>query len=201
MGESTGDSVESAFSEVEDFHSLRVERSYEPRSERARRPHLPHAPARFHAMARGSPARLARLLDSLRGMKSRREPSRSGRGVGYCLNPACDKYRRGRVLAPETETFVCSQCGWSGRAQHERGYRHGEFGVVSEVRIEYGYDPTRDIYTRQAVVNEGRTLRRQDIYVLQTPMVEKEETALQVGRAILQHLNRRAFGPPKKSAA
>ena len=124
----------------------------------------------------------------------------SGRGVGYCLNPACNLYRRGRVLVPGSNAFVCGECGWMGRTQHERGYRHGDFGVVSEVRVEFGYDPARDIYTEQVVVTEDRTIRRQGIYILQTPMVEKRETALELGRIVLERLNRGRFAPEQSAA-
>jgi len=121
---------------------------------------------------------------------------RSGRGVGFCINPTCEDYTRGRVLEAQKTSYVCRRCHWVGKVEHERGQRLGQYNLVSEVRVEYAYDPEREIYTRSAVVNEERLLRPQSVYVLQTPLVESEEMACAVGRAILNRLNERFFRRP-----
>lgn len=121
---------------------------------------------------------------------------RSGRGVGFCINPTCEDYTRGRVLGAGATSYVCRRCHWVGKVEQERGQRLGKFHLVSEVRVEYAYDPEREIYTRTAVVNEDRLLRPQAVYVLQTPLVESEEMACAVGRAILNRLNERFLKRP-----
>ena len=118
---------------------------------------------------------------------------KSGRGVGYCVNPACERHARGRVLPKGQDTFVCTTCHWVGKAELERGQRRGNYNVVSEVRVEFAFDPERDIYTQSVVVHEERLLKPQAIYVLQTPLVESHKMACAVGRAILNRLNERAF--------
>jgi len=120
---------------------------------------------------------------------------KSGRGVGYCMNPTCVRYTRGRVLPKGADTFVCDQCHWAGRAELERGELRGRHRIVSEVRVEFAFDPEREIYRRSIVVNEDRLLRPHAVYVLQTPLVESEKMALAVGRAILARLNATAFAP------
>ena len=118
---------------------------------------------------------------------------RSGRGVGYCMNRSCDHYGRGRVLAKGSTSFVCSRCRWVGKAEFERGQRLGSYNVVSEVRVEFAFDPEREIYARSVVVNEERLLRPQAVYVLQTPLIESPELACAVGRTVLKRLNERVF--------
>jgi len=123
---------------------------------------------------------------------------RSGRGVGYCMNPTCQRYSRGNVLAKGATSFVCSKCHWVGKTEFERGQLTGRQRIVSEVRVEFGYDPEREIYRRSVVVNEDRLLRPHSVYVLQTPLIETEKTACAVGRAILARLNERVFAPAKR---
>jgi len=118
---------------------------------------------------------------------------KSGRGVGYCMNPTCEHYSRGRVLPRGQDSFVCTRCHWVGKVELERGQRRGSYNVVSEVRVEFAFDPEREIYTQSAVVHEDRLLRPQAIYVLQTPLVESHKMACAVGRAILNRLNERVF--------
>ena len=118
---------------------------------------------------------------------------RSGRGVGYCTNRSCEHHGRGRVLAARVDPFVCSRCRQIGKAEFERGARQGDFELVSEVRIEYAFDPMRDIYTMRAVVTEERLLRPHAIYTLQTPLIQTPEMACALGRAILNRLNEKAF--------
>ena len=119
---------------------------------------------------------------------------RSGRGVGYCMNRVCDLHGRGRVLSSGASTYVCGRCGWVGKTEYERGQRLGKHEIVSEVRVEFAFDPEREIYTRSIVVNEERLLRSQAVYVLQTPLIESPELACSVGRAVLKRLNERALG-------
>ncbi len=120
---------------------------------------------------------------------------KSGRGVGYCMNPTCVRYARGRVLPKGADSFVCGKCHWVGKAELERGEMRGRHRVVSEVRVEYAFDPEREIYRSSVVVNEDRLLRPHGVYVLQTPLVESEEMACAVGRAVLARLNAVAFSP------
>ena len=124
---------------------------------------------------------------------TRRTVVRSGRGVGYCVNRSCDHYGRGRVLAARVDPFVCSRCRQVGKAEFERGSRQGSFELVSEVRVEYAFDPMRDIYTLRAVVSEERLLRPHAIYTLQTPLIQTPEMACALGRAILNRLNEKTF--------
>jgi len=120
---------------------------------------------------------------------------RSGRGIGYCLNPSCERYSRASALRKGDESYVCSRCEWTGHAEFERGHRQGRHRIVSEVRVEFGFDPDRGIYTESVVVGDDRLLRSQSVYVLQTPFVKSHRVALDVGRAVLKRLNEKAFSP------
>ena len=117
----------------------------------------------------------------------------SGRGVGYCVNSACADYLRGRVLPHgRLARFLCPRCGFSGRVELERGMRTGPGGPVREVRVEYGYDPVRGIYTESTRVNDPVVGALRGTYTLQSPLIRSADTAISVARTILARLNQRA---------
>ena len=139
-------------------------------------------------------------LASGQGSPSSSAARKSGRGAGYCINTVCEHHGRGRMLKVQIDSFVCSRCGRPGKVELERGVRSGDFDVFSEVRVEWGFDPLRDIYTQRTVVTEERLLRPHAIYTLQTPLVESVEGACAVGRMILDRLNARTFSKSEPQA-
>jgi hypothetical protein len=125
----------------------------------------------------------------------------SGRGVGYCVNSACGAYLRGRVLAKsELAHFLCPRCGYNGRLELERGVRSGRGGRVTEVRVEYGYDALRGIYTESTVVHGDSRSSGGAVYTLQSPLIQTADTAIAVARTILARLDARAAQAPRPAA-
>ena len=125
----------------------------------------------------------------------------SGRGVGYCVNSACEAYLRGRVLTKcELSRFLCPRCGYNGRLELERGVRSGRSGRITEVRVEYGYDALRGIYSESTVVHDDSRSPGRAVYTLQSPLIQTADTAIAVARTILARLNARAAEAPRPVA-
>jgi hypothetical protein len=109
------------------------------------------------------------------------------------VNSACETYLRGRVLPHhQLERFLCPRCGFSGRVELERGVRSGHGQEVGEVRVEYGYDPVRNIYTESTVVHGERQSGARAVYTLQSPLIQSADTAIGVARTILARMRQRA---------
>jgi hypothetical protein len=121
----------------------------------------------------------------------------SGRAVGYCLNDRCSDFAVGRVLTRRDEGFLCTRCERYGRIEHERGRKTGAFEFVSEIQVEFNYDPVRDLYLERTSVRDERLLQPQAIYKLKTPMVQTQIEAANVGRVVMAAINRKLERRPR----
>jgi hypothetical protein len=66
--------------------------------------------------------------------------------------------------------------------------RSGPGPVVSEVRVEYGFDPARAIYLDRISVRDSRGPRRGGVLTVQTPLICDEAAARSLAAAILRNL-------------
>jgi len=116
-----------------------------------------------------------------------RQPNR---GVGYCQNAECDDYAKGVFLLNHGGSFACPECRHVGRIERERGFYTGNSHLFREVRVEYNFDPVRQIYRDVAIIQDVSLWEESNTYTLQSPLVRTEKRALKVAEAILANLNR-----------
>jgi hypothetical protein len=106
--------------------------------------------------------------------------------VAYCANRACAQFLQLRVQAVAPVAYRCSACGELGELELERGMRSGDGPIVSEVRIEYGFDAARALYLERVAVRDPRWLRVGAVFTLQTPLIFDEKAAHSLGAALLR---------------
>ena len=116
------------------------------------------------------------------------------RGAGYCTNRDCVDFAKRVLLVGPGEKFDCPSCELAGWVERERGSISGGFRLFSEVRIEYGFDPRRRCYRDITRLKDASVRSCQNVYTLQSPLIEGEDQAHAIAEAILKNLNQQA-GP------
>ncbi len=117
------------------------------------------------------------------------------RGVGYCENTDCEDYAKGVFLLNHGDTFYCPRCRQLGKVERERGFYAGNSGIFKEVRVEYNFDPTSNVYREIAIVRDESLWGRNNVYTMQSPLIKTEKRALKIAEAILSNLNRHPRPP------
>ena len=112
------------------------------------------------------------------------------RGVGYCQNADCPDHLKGVFLINHGDTFYCPTCRRYGMVVQEVGSAENQKEIFKEARIEYNYDPSRQVYQEIAIVRDNSILGPANIYVLRSPLIKTEKRALKVAEAILSNLQR-----------
>ena len=116
------------------------------------------------------------------------------KAIGFCNNYNCDQFAKGIFLLYHEGDFFCPSCAKLGEFKRESRTEYGEGGVYREVKVEFGYNRTSDMYASIAVVSineikEGKT------YVIQSPLILTENRALKVAANILCSLNSGVVDP------
>ena len=119
----------------------------------------------------------------------RSDRARKRRGVGYCTSERCPAFFKLQVQIPAPEQFRCASCGGAGQLELERGVRGGEGPLVTDVRVEFGFDPRRRIYLQQVAVRAARALRTGSVFTLQTPLAPDRDAAYALGVSLLRGLS------------
>jgi hypothetical protein len=126
--------------------------------------------------------------------------ARRGRGVGYCANARCPEFLHLRPQLKAPEKYRCPVCAVTGQLELERGVRSGEGTVVSEVRVEYGFDPRRSVYRERVALRAARAPRAVGVFTLQTPLISDAGAAGRLGAALLRQLSRpEHWGRPRRA--
>jgi hypothetical protein len=118
------------------------------------------------------------------------EQARRRRGVGYCTSERCPEFLRLSPQVPAPEQFRCTSCGTTGALELDRGVRSGEGPRVTDVRMEFGFDPRCRIYRQQVAVRAARALRSGSVFTLQTPLLRDAAAAYALGAALLRQLSK-----------
>jgi hypothetical protein len=115
--------------------------------------------------------------------------ARRGRGVGFCTSPSCPDFLQLRPQVPAPEEYRCPTCARPAGLELERGVRRGTGPIVSDVRVEFDFDPRRCIYLGHVAMRAARVLRPSGVFTLQTPLVRNERAARALAAALLRELS------------
>ncbi|MBW2281694.1 MAG: hypothetical protein JRG76_06545 [Deltaproteobacteria bacterium] len=117
---------------------------------------------------------------------------RARRGAGYCLKQDCSGFGQPFLLMRPSVPFECPVCMRTGVLETERWARTGEGALVTEVRVDFDFDPERRRYRKRTLKVERGLEGRRSVVTLQSPLIDTREQAIRVARRLLDTLNARA---------
>lgn len=112
------------------------------------------------------------------------------RAVGICRNLECEEYNKDVFLLDHAPNFNCTRCHKLGRYLPETsGVLDSASMNFYQVRVEFNYDPDKDIFRSIAIVtDESLDKSGGNVYTLKTPLIKTEKRALAVAEALLSNL-------------